>query len=87
MSTVSPTPGVCQAGGNNCADNLSTALNAIGKWGTTFAGIATGRGVTVGQKGVAVSPSGCQVAKARSSYLPLVVIVVVAIVVIVLFRK
>jgi hypothetical protein len=93
MSTVNATPGICQ---NSCCCNCSASvmqstLNAVGKWGVSLAGIATGRAVQAGPGGVRVAPSAQQAALTAQanvrSYMPIIIIAVIAVVVLVLFRK
>lgn len=95
LATVAPNPTVSQAvpGGSKCdggASCLSTALNSIGKWGASIAGIATGRATTVGANGVAVAPSATNVAATAqakaAAYLP-IILVVAAVIVLIVFLK
>jgi len=87
MSTVNPTPGVCQNACSCCGDggasNASSIMNSVGKWGTTLAGVISGRPVAVGTKGVSVGASAAYASQVAGTP-NMTVIIVVAVVAIVL---
>ena len=60
MSTVNVNPSANQSvcGGDGGAGSLSSALNAIGKWGTALTGVMQGKAVQTGKSGVAVGAKG-----------------------------
>jgi hypothetical protein len=60
MSTVSPNASVGQsvAGSDGGAANLSSILNAVGKWGTALTATVQGKPVAASASGVAIGAKG-----------------------------
>jgi hypothetical protein len=62
MSASNPNPAVCQSPccdtGCGGASNLSSTLNAIGKWGTILTATVQGKPVVTNRNGVAVGARG-----------------------------
>lgn len=83
MNTVNPTPGICQSpcgGGCGGAGSTQSFLNTVGRYGTTLAGIFSGRPVTTTNKGVSVGPSAQYAAARTASFTPVILIVALVIV-------
>jgi len=60
MSTVNVNPSTCQSvcGSDGGAGSLSSALNAVGRWGTALTGVLQGKPVAANKSGVAVGAKG-----------------------------
>lgn len=92
MSTVHPNPSVnqavCKCGGCGGASSLSSALNAIGKWGTAITGLAQGKPVATSKTGVAVGAKGATtLGGAISSNTLILILVVVGALIFLAMRK
>jgi len=93
ISTVNPTPGVCQKSSSNCggASCLTAALNNIGKLGVSVAGIVSGRATTVTASGVSVGASPKNIATVAQAnaqaYLPIIIVIVAGIVLYMIFKN
>lgn len=85
MSTVNPTPGVCQNPCCGCGDggasNVGSILNTVGKFGLSVAGIMTGRPVVTSGNRVAVGPSATyqQQIAAQPNYTVIIVVIALAV--------
>jgi hypothetical protein len=76
MSTVNPTPSICQSncGGDGGAGNVQSWLNTVGKLGLTIGATAAGRPVTVTSKGTTIGSSASYSAQKVQGYLPLIIV-------------
>jgi hypothetical protein len=93
MSTSDPNPAVCQ---NVCCDTgcggaskLSSALNAIGKWGTILTATVQGKPVIASKSGVAVGARGATSVSGNrmSGNSMLLILVIVAVLIFMALRK
>lgn len=83
MNTVDPNPSVNQAvcccNGDGGASNLSSAINAVGRWGTVL--LATSQGKPVQSGKLAVGAKGStSVAGIQGGSLLLIAVVIIAVV-------
>lgn len=86
MSTVNVNPSTCQSvcGSDGGAGSLSSALNAVGRWGTALTGVLQGKpvatnksgGVAVGARGSTNLP-GANRLSSNSMLLILVIVLVI----------
>jgi hypothetical protein len=93
-ATVNVTPGVCQSGGccgDGGASNVSSALNAVGRWGTILASTLQNKPVVVGNRGgIAVGPTGAQSPFSQNSlggHMGMLIIFAIIIIIVLLFLR
>jgi hypothetical protein len=91
MSTVSPNASIkqCVSGGCGGAANLSSILNAVGKWGTALTATVQGKPVATSGTGVAVGAKGATslTGGALSGNALLLILLIVGVLVFVAMRK